>query len=177
VTSTSWQNNEEIKMRGPQPPVVTLSTVERQGLEALIRRHTTSQQIAMRARVVLAAADGRNNSQIARQLGVHVETVRQWRTRWLGFQAVSVDDLSLEERLTDAPRPGVPARITAEQVCQVVALACAAPEQSGRPISQWSSREIADEIIKRGIIERISPRHAARLLKRGISSPISSATG
>ncbi len=164
-------------MRGPQPPAVTLSTVERQGLEALIRRHTTPQQIAMRARVVLAAADGGNNSQIARQLGVHVETVRHWRTRWLGFQAVSMDDLSLEERLTDAPRPGVPARITAEQVCQVVALACAAPEQSGRPISQWSAREIADEIIKRGIIERISPRHAARLLKRGTSSPISSATG
>jgi len=174
---TSQQNNEEIKMRGPQPPVVTLSTVERQGLEALIRRHTTPQQIAMRARVVLAAADGRNNSQIARPLGVHVETVRQWRTRWLGFQAVSMDDLSLEERLTDAPRPAVPARITAEQVCQVVALACEAPEQSGRPISQWSSREIADEIIKRGIIERISPRHAAQLLKRDTSYPISSATG
>jgi len=164
-------------MRGPQPPAVTLSMVERQGLQALIRCHTTPQQIAMRARVVLAAADGRNNSQIARQLGVHVETVRQWRTRWLGFQAVSMDDLSLEERLTDAPRPGVPARITAEQVCQVVALACEVPEQSGRPISQWSSREIADEIIKRGIIERISPRHAARLLKRGTSSPISSAIG
>ncbi len=174
---TSWQNNEEIKMRGPQPPAVMLSPVERQGLEALIRRHTTPQQIAVRARVVLAAADGRNNSQIARQLGVHVETVRQWRTRWLGFQAVSMDDLSLEDRLTDAPRPGVPARITAEQVCQVVALACEAPEQSGRPISQWSAREIADEIIKRGIIEHISPRHAARLLKRGTSSPISSATG
>lgn len=164
-------------MRGPQPPTVTLNTVERQGLEALIRRHTTPQQIAMRARVVLAAADGQNNSQIARQLGVHVETVRQWRTRWLGFQAVSMDDLSLEERLTDAPRPGVPARITAEQVCQVVALACEAPDQSGRPISQWSAREIADEIIKRGIIERISPRHAARLLKRGISSPTSFAIG
>ncbi len=164
-------------MRGPQPPAVTLNTVERQGLEALIRRHTTPQQIAMRARVVLAAADGGNNAQIARQLGVHVETVRQWRTRWLGFQAVSMDDLSLEERLTDAPRPGVPARITAEQVCQVVALACAAPEQSGRPISQWSARELADEIIKRGIIDRISPRHAARLLKRGISSPTSFAIG
>jgi hypothetical protein len=59
----------------------------------------------------------------------------------------------------------------------VVELACAAPEESGRPITQWSSREIADEIMKHGIIERISPRHAARLLKRGTSSPISSGTG
>jgi transposase len=154
-------------MRGPKPPDVELTAEERGELDVLIRRHTTPQQVALRARIIVAAADGRNNSQIARQLGVHVETVRLWRTRWLGLQAVSIDDLPLEERLTDAPRPGAPARITAEQVCQVVELACTAPEQTGRPISQWTGREIAEEIRARGIIEQISPRHAARLLKRG----------
>jgi putative transposase len=164
-------------MRGPKPPDVQLTVEERRVLDALIRRHTTAQQIALRARIIVAAADGQNNSQIARALGLHVETVRQWRTRWLGLRAASVEELPVEERLTDAPRPGAPARITAEQVCQVVALACEAPEQSGRPISQWSSREIADEIIKRGIIDQISPRHAARLLKRGTSVPTLSATG
>jgi hypothetical protein len=56
-------------------------------------------------------------------------------------------------------------------MCQIVALACQKPEESGRPISQWSGREVADEIMKRGIVAEISPRHAARLLKRGISSP------
>jgi len=164
-------------MRGPKPLDVQLTVEERRALDALIRRHTTAQQIALRARIIVAAADGQNNSQIARALGLHVETVRQWRTRWLGLRAASVEELPIEERLTDAPRPGAPARITAEQVCQVVALACEAPEQSGRPISQWSSREIADEIIKRGIIDQISPRHAARLLKRGTSVPTLSATG
>jgi putative transposase len=159
-------------MRGPKPPKVELTVDERRELDALIRRHTTAQQVALRAGIIVAAAQGQNNSQIARSLGVHVETVRQWRTRWLGLRAVSLEDLPLAERLTDAPRPGAPARITAEQQCQVVELACAAPEQSGRPISQWSSREIADEIMKRGIIEHISPRHAARLLKRGTSNPI-----
>lgn len=164
-------------MRGPKPPEVVLTTEEREELEALIRRHTTPQQMALRARVIVAAAAGGNNCQIARQLGVHVETVRLWRLRWLGMQAASLEDLPLEGRLTDAPRPGAPARITAEQVCQVVELACMAPEQSGRPISQWTAREIAEEIIKRGIIDQISPRHAARLLKRGTLNPISSATG
>ena len=159
-------------MRGPKPPDVELTVDERRELGALIRRHTTAQQVALRARIIVAAADGQNNSQIARSLGVHVETVRLWRTRWLGLRAVSLEDLPIAERLTDAPRPGAPARITAEQQCQVVALACAAPEQVGRPITQWSSREIADEIMKRGIIEHISPRHAARLLKRGTSNPI-----
>ena len=74
----------------------------------------------------------------------------------------------MEERLTDAPRPGRPAQLTAAQVCQVIALACEAPSTSGRPISQWTSREIAAEIVTRGIVAQISPRHAARLLKKGI---------
>jgi len=164
-------------MRGPKPPEVVLSAEERRDLEGLVRAHRTPQQVALRARIVLAAAQGLNNTQIARRLGVDADTVRLWRMRWLGLQAASPEDLSITERLTDAPKPGAPARITAEQVCQVVALACEVPETAGRPISQWSSREIADEIVKRGIIDRISPRHAARLLKKGTSNPISSATG
>jgi putative transposase len=159
-------------MRGPKPPVVALSAEERRGLEGLVRARQTPQQLAVRARIVLAAAEGFNNTEIARRLDVDADTVRLWRMRWLGLQAASLEDLSITERLTDAPKPGAPARITAEQVCQVVALACEAPEQAGRPISQWSAREIADEIVKRGLIERISPRHAARLLKRGTSNPI-----
>ena len=147
--------------------MVELTVEEREGLETLIRRHTTPQQTALRARIILAAADGFNNAQIGRLLGVDTDTVRLWRNRWLGLAAVSVDDLSIEERLEDAPRPGAPRRITSEQECQIVALACESPGQSSRPISQWSSREIADEIINRGIVESISPRHAARLLKRG----------
>ena len=66
-------------------------------------------------------------------------------------------------------RPGAPARITAEQRCQIEALACEQPEDSERPISHWTGREIADEIMKRGIVEQISARHAGRLLKRGRS--------
>src|ERR687883_666329 len=75
--------------------------------------------------------------------------------------------LSETERLVDAPRPGALPRLSAEQVCQIVALACEQPAGSGRPISAWSHRELADEIVRRGITERISPRHAARLLKSG----------
>jgi hypothetical protein len=75
--------------------------------------------------------------------------------------------MSVEERLEDLPRPGAPARITADQRCQIEALACEQPEKAGRPISHWTGREIADEIIKRGIMEQISARHAGRLLKRG----------
>jgi transposase len=122
--------------------------------------------MALRGRIILTAADGKNNAQIARELDIAVETARQWRGRWLALQPISLDDLTIAERLEDLPRPGTPARITADQRCQIEAMACEKPEDSGRPISQWTNREIADEIKKRGIVDSISPRHAARLLKR-----------
>jgi transposase len=146
-------------------------------LEELVRRHNTPQQIALRGRIVLAAAEGRNNAQIARDLSVSIDMVRLWRERWLIFRPVSLKDLPVRERLTDAPRPGKPRRITDEQVCRIEELACEAPKRSGRPISQWTGREIAEEIIARGIVDQISGRHAARLLKRGTCSHIAGGTG
>ena len=154
----------EAPMPGPELPPVALTGEERLELEALVRRHTAGQQLALRGRIILAAADGQNQSVIAARLGVTINTVRQWRRRWLGSQAVPLAKLSAAERLADAPRAGAPSRITADQVCRIIALACEAPEESERPISQWTPREVADEVVKRGIVERISPRHAARLL-------------
>jgi putative transposase len=164
-------------MRGPKPTRIELSDAEREALEQLVRRHTTPQQIALRARLVLACATDANNSQIARQEGVNVDTVRLWRTRWLACAAASLDDLPLLDRLTDAPRSGNPGHISDEAVCRILELACEAPERSGRPISHWSEREIADEIKARAIVEQISGRHAARLLKRGRCSRIAGAIG
>jgi putative transposase len=164
-------------MRGPKPPAIELTDEGRRDLAALARRHTAPQQVALRARLILAAAGGLNNAQVARQEGVAVETARLWRGRWLGLRPVALADLSAAERLEDAPRSGAPARITAEQVCRLVALACEAPGASGRPISQWTGREVADEAVARGIVPAISPRHAGRLLKGGRSSPTASATG
>ena len=164
-------------MPGPQPTQIELEKESRNELLELVHRHRTPQQLAKRAQIVLMAADGKNHTQIARKLGVTVDTARLWRNRWLSFTNLPWEELSVQERLEDAPRPGKPATITAEQVCQIVALACEAPEKSGRPISHWTGREIADEIVAQGIVDQISERHAQRLLKRGICSPTVSATG
>lgn len=150
----------------PVAQVVNLSDDEQTGLEKLIKRHQVGQQIALRARIVLAAAQGQKNKEIAQTYSVTADTVRLWRNRWVKLQDISLDDLSIEERLQDAPRPGAPARITADQRCQIEALACEKPEKSGRPITHWTSREIAEELKQRKIVETISPRHARRLLKR-----------
>jgi putative transposase len=71
------------------------------------------------------------------------------------------------ERLQDAPRPGKPAIFSAEQWCQIMALACEPPEVSGRPISHWTPRELAAEAVNQGIVETISERHVGRFLKSG----------
>jgi putative transposase len=164
-------------MRGPKPPTIELTDAERQALDELVRRHSTPQQMALRARIVLAAAEGQNNAQIARRLDVSLDMVRLWRERWLILRPASLEDLPVRDRLSDAPRPGAPRRITDEQVCRIVELACEAPQRSGRPISQWTGREIAEEIQRRGIVDQISGRHAARLVKKTICSRTSGGTG
>lgn len=157
-------------MPGPQPEPIELSDTARRDLEKLAARHTTGQQKAQRARIILKAAEGKNNADIAREVHQSIDMVRLWRRRWRELASIELDDLSVEERLDDLPRPGAPSRLSADQICQMEQLACEAPEKAGRPISQWTGREIADELMKRGIVDRISARHAARLLKKGASS-------
>ena len=99
--------------------------------------------------------------------------VRLWRQRWLELQPIPLTEMSVQERLEDLARPGAPLQITAEQRCQIEALACEKPEDSQRPISHWTGREIAAELKKRGIVKQISDRHASRLLKRGRSETAS----
>jgi putative transposase len=165
-----------------QATAIHLSEQEQAALTHLTRRHRSEQQVVLRARIILAAGQGASNTQIARELGINVDTVRLWRDRWASQQETDLDKMdqgtvSLTQRLQDAPRPGAVPKFTVEQRAQMAALACEAPATAGRPISQWTGREIADELKKRGIVTEISPRHAARLLKKGASSPIGFATG
>lgn len=157
--------------------LVVLSEEEQRALVQLTKRHKSRQQLVLRAQIVLAAGKGQSNVKIAQELSVSVETVRLWRDRWVAGQSIPLQESKAAERLADAPRPGAPARISAEQRCQMEVLACEALGQSGRPISQWSGREIAQEMIQRGIVKQISRRHAARLLKKGAFNHTASVLG
>jgi transposase len=155
--------------RGPKPPPITLTPAERQALEALRRQHSAPQQLVLRARIVLACAQELNNAQIARELAISIDAARLWRRRWLITAPVDPEEpVDVAARLQDWPRPGAPGRFTAEQFCQLMAMGCEIPAGSDRPISHWTPREMADEAQQRGIVDRISPRHVGRLLKRGI---------
>jgi transposase len=153
---------------------VTVLPEQREALEHFIRTHSTPQQLALRARMIVQAADGVGVRASARELGVWPKTVRYWRKRW----REATDRQSVSERLADLQRSGAPATFTAEQICALVAMTCEKPSESERPISQWSQREIADEAIRRGLIPSISQRSVGRFLKkRQTSSRTVSATG
>lgn len=154
-------------MPGRKAGKIALSEKEHQELEKLVARHMTGQQKAQRARVMLKAAAGKNHAEIATELKVSIDMAPLWRARWLSLSAIGLDELGVAERLEDLPRPGAPSGLSADQVCPIAQLACEVPEKAGRPISQWTGREIADELVKRGMVGHISARHAARLLKKG----------
>ena len=150
------------------PPPLRLSDDEQHALQALVNRHQTPQQLAKRARIILLAAKGYNYREIARELNTTRDTARHWCRRW---QASSTTQQPAHERLQDAPRSGKPTTFTLEQLLHLFAIACESPQAYRRPISHWSARELADELIKQGLVDTISVRHVARLLEEADLKP------
>lgn len=153
-------------MPKPTPQSLVLEDTSQHELETLVRRHTTPQQIALRAKIILLAHQGHTNLAIAEALDLTRDSVRLWRNRWIALQSLPLAEKSVLDRLQDAPRPGTPAKISAQAYCQIMAIACQPPEKVGRPITHWTDRELADEAIKQGIVESISVRQIGRFLKR-----------
>lgn len=145
--------------------VVEVSAEERKRLEAIVRKRTAEHRLVQRARIIVLAAAGRSLADTARRLGMHKDTVAQWRRKWRQTCGPNV-----AHRLADEPRPGAPAKFTAEQICAIMALACEPPSASARPITQWSQNELAEEAVKRGIVAEISQRSVGRFLKSGASA-------
>ena len=153
-----------------------LSVRQELELERLERAHTIGQRLAERARVVLQCGKGLNNLQIAAVVGIDAQRVCRWRKRWFeateGLESAEAEgatnkDLAalIVETLSDAYRCGGPQKFTAEQVALLIALACEDPAESGLPVSHWTPKELAKELVKRGVVDSISPRQVDRFLK------------
>ncbi len=80
-------------------------------------------------------------SKDCQRIEINVDTARLWRDRWVGLQGIDLEEMSAEDRLEDAPRPGAPSSITEEQRCRRQLWSRGSIE-TGRPISQWTGREM-----------------------------------
>jgi transposase len=160
---------------------VTITERQQEILRTLRDAPTAPSQLRQRASVILLAFDGRRNPDIATEVGLSRRQVGLWRRRWAGawerlthiecLQTRAALRRALEQVLSDAPRPGAPGKFTPEQVTQILAVACEPPEKSGRPITHWTAFELAEEVVKRGIVASISPAQVGRYLREAALQP------
>jgi len=170
-------------MPGPKPKsVVKVTRCIRRLLKRMLCRRQLPQCWGWRIQIILLANRGFRNSRIARRVGKDRATVRLWRTRWVevfpALQAAEQDGVTpreltrwLESVFADAPRSGAPGKFTPEQWVTILAVACEPPQQSKRPISHWTPRELADEVVQRKIVTAISPRSVGRFLAEADLKP------
>jgi len=159
----------------PTAPKIELSTRTRLIVEEISRQRNTEHRLVIRAKLILAMADGAGNRELARDHKLDRESVRYWRNRWVELlptlNRAEISDQDLRQLalkgLSDLPRSGKPATFTAEQIVQIIAVACEEPSKSGRPISHWTPKELAAEVVNRQIVETISPSSVWRFLKSG----------
>ncbi len=165
-------------MPSPQALAISLSQRQQSLLEQMVRRTTNAYRLVRRAQLVLLAAQGADNTEIGQRLQLSRSRVRLWRQRWMravesldAAEAEGISDEGLLRRilevLSDQLRPGTPSKFSVEQIVQIVALACESPQNAQRPVNQWTPTELAQEAVKRGLVEDISPRSVGRFLKRG----------
>jgi transposase len=117
--------------RGRQVPELTLTMEENNRLVEWARRRKSAQALALRARIVLACAQGQLNGEVARHLRITAQTVGRWRQRFIDQRL---------DGLVDAPRPGQPRKISDAKVEEVIALTL---ERKPADATHWSTRQMA----------------------------------
>ena len=147
---------------------INLLSKEIKELEEIIQKQRSPPNIAKRARIIIKANEEmKGNREIAREMGISPCDVTLWTKRWLeGY------DLPVAERLSDAARSGTPERISPEQWCQMIAVACESPETYDVPMTHWTHKELAKQVIKQGIVDKISPSYIGQMLKKKICNRI-----
>jgi transposase len=143
------------------PVPIVLSAVDYRELENWCRPSSQCRQ-RLRASIVLAAADGQPNQQIAADLATSRVTVRQWRGRWAREGIAG---------LSDQPRSGRPATFTPIEVAQVKAIACSDPDDKGLPLARWFVGEIVGQAIAEHVVDRIGRTTIGRWLAHDAIKP------
>ena len=166
---------------------IELTPRQRSVLQKIQSKQTSPKRLVVRSWIILFANEGKTNSFISKYLHIKRDTVIKWRRRWYqsseSLQALAQDlsacghaQAGTDEKvftegiisiLSDKERSGAPLKFTAEQICQIIALACESPQHSGRAVTHWTARELTEEAIKRKIVSKISVSSVRRFLKSG----------
>jgi len=159
-------------------PRVPLTARQRACWEQIARRQPSPQRLGRRAKMRLALETEATQGHVMRQRHLKRGTVQGWCRRW-GALTSQLEPMEADgssdkvrttvsvEAFTDHPRAGTPATCTAAQMVQMVAVACADPAASGRPVSPWTPREVAEAGRTRGSVETSSTRSGGRCLQSG----------
>jgi transposase len=160
---------------------VTITEEQQAILDEFSRSRSAPSFLSQRSALILLAFSGLLNEEIAQEVGLERHQVGLWRSRWaFAFdRLVLVECLegtaalrqAIRELLADAPRAGSAGKFTAEQLAQIFATACEDPQKLGLPFTHWTHAELAKEVIRRGIVVSISPRHLGRLLNEADLKP------
>ena len=154
---------------------VEVTESQKEILTEISRSTQSSHGEVVRAKIILLRSAGESSRRIAEKVGCHRNTVTKWCKRWAAEQERLAEAEKetekkmykemVKEVLEDEERSGRPSKFTAEQLCEIIAVACQRPEELGYPITHWTPNELAIEVVKQEIVESISVRHIGRFLK------------
>ncbi len=160
-----------------------MTTFQKNYFLRVVRRTSVQKNISLRAEILLRYSESMAKRQIARDLGASVQTVRKWIGRWNRLcadlaeietvwdnaenyaDAVRQYEQKLFEALRDAPRSGAPQSFSAEELALIVALSCESLDESDEAVSYRTQAEIAQEAVRRQLVESISQSTVCRILK------------
>ncbi|MGB1241227.1 MAG: helix-turn-helix domain-containing protein [Chitinophagales bacterium] len=154
------------------PVSLEMSELQLSTLQQISTRPTTTLKLAIRANILLLGYEGKPYSVISRELGVEVNTVKSWQSRWKEAQHMlneQKNEADLKKLMyiffKDLPRSGKPKKFTVSQEQQIVALACDTPRNHGIEMTDWTTEMLILTAQAKGIVKSISATQVRRILK------------
>lgn len=162
---------------------IKITEKQKLSLKELTKEYKTGQQLVKRAKILLLASEGMSNAEVKRRLGISINTIKIWRSRWeseyetlleIESGSCSISNFSnasknlkesIKEVLSDKPRSGKPKKFTLAQEQQIVSLACDKPEHHDIMMTTWSQEMLAKVAKSEGLVESISRAQVGRILK------------
>lgn len=164
-------------MSAPKTIEIKVSEQQKSILEEISKSRTKAARLVERAKIILLGSEQVSGQEISEKIGLSRSQVWVWRKRWSEVQgeleqaglSVKEESKRIEGILDDRARAGCPAKFEVETILKILLVAQEEPEESGRPVSHWTPRELRQEVLKREIVDEISTRSVGRFLKMRVA--------